>query len=721
MGSGRLDEDLSVRARRPFAVVVGLTAALSMSLQPLVSKQVLMHYGGTPAVWSVVLVFFQAALLGGYGLAHLLARRLDARRAGWVYLGLLLWAVATLPVTVATPAPQPGASTLAVALGLVLSLVVAAGPVAVALFATGPLVQRWFAGAHPGSDPYPLYAASNLGSLLGLLAVPLAIEPWLDAPARADAWAVAFVAVAASTVWLVRARRNPTPPPASAPPTRGAIARWVLWSAVPSAALVAVTAHITTDLAPVPLLWVVPLAAYFSTWALAFGERGPALGQIATRVLPISTAGIAAPTLMAVATPVLPVAGLLLGWLVAVGVAFHGAASASRPVASDLTAFYLWIGVGGVVGGGAIALAAPVVLDRALDLPLVVTAAMVAIPAARERIDRRVLVVAALVVLASVGSLSVAHTTKRAGLAIGMAPFAVLPVLYALGLRRPRAAAWSLAALVGFGTLALESRRPAIAVRRSFFAAYRVVDDPRTGLRWLAHGATIHGAVDRERPGECLLYHQRNSPTAAVLASQDRPRDRIAVVGLGIGCMASLAPRSATIDFFEIDAVVEELARAHFEPLARCGDRCTVTIGDGRIELSRPGPAYSLIVLDAFASAAVPVHLLTAQALRAYMSRLTRDGIIAVHVTNHLVDLAPTLAATATRVGLTARLGAWAPDGDADPSAAVTRFVVLSRQGPTRGLPEQTTFEPIPPATRTPWTDAHAPLLPLLVDGPAPL
>ena len=717
MGSGRLDQDLSGTAtRRPFAVVLGLSAALSMSLQPLVSKQVLMHYGGAPAVWSVVLVFFEAALLAGYGLAHLLSRRLDARRAGWVYVGLLLWAVVTLPVRVAPPQLHAGASTLSVAAGLVLALGTAAAPVAIALFATGPLVQRWYAGAHPGIDPYPLYAASNLGSLLGLLAVPLVIEPWLDATAHAEAWGVAFVAGAASVVWLVRTRRDPPPVPSAPPPSRSAIARWVLWSAIPSAALVAVTAYLTTDLAPVPLLWVVPLAAYFGTWVLAFGERGPAIGRAAIRVLPIVTAGIAAPTLMAVSTPVLPVAGLLLLWLTTVGLAFHGAASASRPAAVDLTAFYLWIGVGGVVGGAAIALLAPLVLSRALDLPLVVALAMVVIPKADGPLDRRVLVFAGLAAIAGAGSLWVAHSVERAGLAIPMAPFAVLPLLYLLGLRSDRPAAWSLAAIVAVGTLALESRRPALEVRRSFFAAYRVVDDPRTGLRWLAHGRTIHGAVDDAHPGECLPYHHRRSPAATVFAAQDRPGDRIAVVGLGIGCMVDLAPPDTPIDFFEIDRDVEALARAHFDALATCGDRCTVTIGDGRLELSRPGPPYSLIVLDAFASSAIPVHLVTTEALRAYSSRLTDDGYIAVHVSNRLVDLAPTVAATATTVGLTAWIGEWSPTPhEADTPYVRSRFVLLSRPTRGRSLPAGTVFTPISAGDRAPWTDAYAPLLPLVL------
>ncbi len=717
MGSGRLDQDLSDTAtRRPFAVALGLSAALSMSLQPLVSKQVLMHYGGTPAVWSVVLVFFQAALLVGYGLAHVVSRRLDARRAGWVYVGLLLAAVATLPVRVAAPQLDGGASTLSVAAGLVLALGTAAGPVAIALFATGPLVQRWYAGSHPGVDPYPLYAASNLGSLLGLLAVPVAVEPWLRATAQADAWGVAFVTVAASVVWLVRGRGDPPPVAAAPPPSRLEIAGWILWSAIPSAALVAVTAHLTTDLAPVPLLWVVPLAAYFGTWVLAFGERGPAIGRAAIRVLPIVTAGIAAPTLMTVSTPVLPVAGLLLLWLVTVGLAFHGAASASRPPAADLTAFYLWIGVGGVVGGVAVALLAPLLLSRALDLPLVVVLAMLVLPKTEGPIGRGVWVFAGLAVLASVGSLSVAHSVERASLAIPMAPFAVLPLLYLLGLRRPRPAAWSLAALVVVGTLALESRRPALEVRRSFFAAYRVVEDPRTGLRWLAHGRTIHGAVDDAHPGECLPYHHRRSPAATMFAAQDRRGDRIAVVGLGIGCMADLAPPTTPIDFFEIDRDVEALARAHFDALASCGDRCTVTIGDGRLELSRAGPAYSLIVLDAFASSAIPVHLVTTEALQAYLSRLTDDGYIAVHVSNRLVDLAPTVAATAEAIGLHAEVGEWSPAPDeADTPYVRSRFVLLSRPGRGRGLPASTSFGPISALGRAAWTDAHASLLPLVL------
>jgi spermidine synthase len=333
-------------------------------------------------------------------------------------------------------------------------------------------------------------------------------------------------------------------------------------------------------------------------------------------------------------------------------------------------------------------------------------------------------VLAAVAVAASGATvLATAYSVERGGLAVAMAPFALLVLVYLPSIRWPRPAALGLGGLVVLALVAVETRRPAVVATRSFYAAYRVVRDEDAGLQWLAHGRTIHGAESTRRPGQCLPYHHPHSPAAAVFGDLP-PAPRVAIVGLGIGCMADLAPADATIDFIEIDAEVERLARAHFSALPRCGNRCTVTLADGRVALAASPHRYDLVVLDAFASDAIPVHLLTTEALRVYADHLRPGGSIAVHVTNRHVDLTDVVVATAAAVSLAARVLAYAPRRDTvmDPTVveaeyAATRFVLLTRDGsapparPEAGL----SVAAAPPPRARPWTDTHAPLRDLVL------
>jgi hypothetical protein len=709
-------------ARGPFALTLLLAAALGMSLQPMVSKQVLLRYGGTPGVWSVVVVFFQLAVLAGVGGAHWLTIRTRDRLAGRLLLALFVASLLLLPVVV----PTSHVAGLGPALGLLLGLVVGVGPVAVALSALPPLLQRWFAGANPGADPYPLYAASNLGSLLGLLAYPLWVEPRFDASSQALGWSLGFGIVALATAATLRGRQAPAPTTVAVEPIAARIRLgWIVTSALPCAALLAITAHITTDLAPVPLLWVLPLAAYLSTWIVAFSRAGRTAGRVAMTVLPLATAAIAPLAVMSISSPVVQVVLAQLSWLTIAGLALHGRLAATRPPVAQLTEFYLWLGLGGVLGGSAVAFVAPAVLSRAIDVPLVLIATMLAVSPRRAPLDRWVAVAAALVTIAGVVVLLHAHALERGGIAVAMAPFALWVIVYVPSVRWPRPAAWGLAVLLGLGVFAVETRRPALTATRSFFAAYRVVQDEDAGLRWLAHGRTIHGAESTRRPHECLPYHHPHSPAAAILGAAPGPHPRIAIVGLGIGCMAELAPPSAILDFFEIDAEVERLARTYFSALSRCGPRCSVTIADGRLALAATDTEYDLIVLDAFASDAIPVHLVTVEALADYAAHLAPGGTIAVHVTNQHADLAAVVVATAAAAGLRARVGEYDPAHDTAAPArvvadeyAATRFVALSRTGaappsrPNAGL----SFSAPSVRVAAPWTDAHAPLLDVILE-----
>jgi len=702
-----------------YAITTALAAGLTFSLQPLIAKWVLPRFGGTPAVWTTVALFFQAALLAAYGLAHVAARFLRGRGGLVAQLAMLSAGALVLPLDLPPPDASTPASAAALALGVVTMLAVAVAIPAVAVLGTAPSLQRWFSGIEDAGDPYPLYAASNIGSMGGLLAYPLVIEPWLGLKDQAVAWSFAYGAVAALTLACAWAARDSRPPPPDGgPPLRAtACLRWVAWSALPAANVLAVTAHITTDLAPVPLLWVVPMAIYLASWALAFSRWGPLLTELALRMLPVAAAGMAPLILLSATSPTVGVTLGHIAWLGVSSLAFHGAIAGSRPPPRHLTAFYLWLALGGVVGGAVVAVVAPAVTSTALDYPLLTVALLVAMPqpTASARPRARWLGTAAATVLFG-GLLLLAEAPAVRGFRPPLWPFAILVLLFAPTFRRPRVAAAALGLLIAAATITLEARRPVEVARRSFFASYRVVHDATRSLRWLAHGRTIHGA-ESQRPdlvGQCLPYHHPNSPAAAVLGVSDK---RVAVVGLGIGCMAALPPAPARIDFIEVDPVVVELATDHFGALHQCGDRCDVLVGDGRAVLGGADTKYDLIVLDAFASDAVPVHLLTVEAMQTYLAHLAPHGRLAFHITNQHVHLEGIVAAAAVSLGLHGRLGVYDPssDRDTDPQIvadyyAATRWAVLAREGVALTESERPGlhWRPLAATTAVPWTDRRA-------------
>lgn len=709
------------QVRRLFAVTMALAAALGFVVQPLVAKWVLPRFGGTPAVWTTVALFFQATLLAGYGLAHLVGSRMGLRWAIAAQLGLLVAGAVFLPLGLAEPAAQMPLDPATAALSLLGTLGVAVALPAVAVLATAPMLQRWFSGLD--RDPYTLYVASNLGSMLGLFAYPFALEPWLDLVDQAHVWTAGYALLMVATLacgWTARGGEPPLRDSGPGPSWKTGL-RWLGWSAMPAANLLVVTAHVTTDLAPVPLLWVVPMAIYLATWALAFSRLGAAATDVALRVAPLAAAGMAPLMLLSSTTPVAGVTAGHLGWLAISSLALHGALAADRPPARSLTTFYLWLAAGGVVGGIAIAIVAPVVSSRALDYPALTVGILVALPSVASRDG----VGApwrwgALVATGYVALLLVATAPPGRGVVPPVAPFALLVLLLLPAMRRPRVGGLVVAAVVVVATWTLETRRPDVATRRSFFASYRVVEDGPQQLRWLAHGRTIHGAQSgrTDLRGQCLPYHHPRSPAAAVFAGGGA-EDRIAVVGLGIGCMASLRPPRGRVEFIEVDPLVTELAREHFDALARCGSRCEVTHGDGRRVLSRRGAAYDLIVLDAFGSDAVPVHLLTREAMAVYLERLAPSGRLAFHVTNRHVDLEGVLAAAAAEQGLDGVVATYEPglDDASDPEVvdhyyAATRWLVFAREGVIVQGAEGPglRWRPLGEAASRPWTDRRAAL-----------
>lgn len=745
---------------RLVACTLGLSALLLFVVQPMLGRALLPLLGGAPAVWTTVMLFFQTTLLLGYAYAHASARWLPWRAQLALHVLLVGAGVAVLPFSTAGAAP-PATDGLGPALWVAGWLTLAVGLPVVALSASAPLLQGWVARAGV-RDPYPLYAASNLGSLTALLGYPLAVEPLLGVAAQARAWMLGYallvVAVAVCAVVVDRATswRPLEPAPGTDPEAADGspvgddrpldarrVARWLLLSATPVALLLGVTTHMTTDLSAVPLLWVAPLAVYLVTFIVTFDrhDRGGRLLGLSSRGLAL----LASPLLLVLATdstPPLWAAVLLdLTVLLAAGLVCHGALAGDRPAVRHLTVFYLCIALGGVLGGALCAVVAPLVFDRVLEYPLAIAAACAlrpSAPVADGATDRRArrdvavhLAWAAAVAVVALGLDALVRavapdTEGRVRLVLAFAPGAVLAHA-ASG--RPARHAPALLALLACGLVVDGHHGRALHSERSFFGVLRVTLAPDGRHRWLVHGGTVHGAqaLDPERAREPLVYYHRMGPCGDVVAAWRATRERIAgaparavgVVGLGVGSLAAYAEPGEDWTFFELDPAVERLARDErfFTFLRDCRGAWRVVAGDARLRLRDVAPgSYGLLFLDAFSGDAIPAHLLTREAMTLEAGTLAPGGLMAVHVSNRYLDLVPVVARTAASVGLVARvrlddMGEHAAAATAE-GRTTSQWMVLARREEDLGpLVEDRRWRPVAPDDAPPWTDDHAHVL----------
>ena len=670
-----------------YSLALLLGAALIFLLEPMVGKFVLPSLGSTPEVWTTTVLFFQVALLAGYGYAHLTSR-LPPRRQALLQLALLGLAALVLPVAVPDARPPDSGNPIPWLLGV---LTITAGPPFLVLAANGPMLQRWLAGTRhrAGRDPYFLFAASNGGSLLGLLAYPLLVERELTLDGQGELWAAGYglaaLLVIACAVALWRAPttggdgdRLAEPVPS---PERGAIPwprrlRWLAYAAIPSSLFLGSTTYLTRDLSPVPLIWVIPLALYLLTLVAAFapGVNAERLTLWSRRLLPGVAILVAYTFAIGAQRPLFAIAAIHLAGLTVAGLLCHARLAADRPGPEHLTEYYLWLALGGALGGAFNAIVAPVAFPGLVEYPLALVAAcLVRPPAPKTRpdllefflrdekytrwMDYAVpvllgIVIAVLMLAAREDDGGVPLELRGAilGVALGMVVTSRRPVRFALAL-----GAILLAAQAGAipGEKLLERDR-------SFFGIYRVIESDGGGLHELYDGTTLHGS-QRVEPGlpEPLTYYSRVGPAGQAIAGL--PRDatrRIAAVGLGAGALACNTSAGSAFTFFEIDPAVARIARdpGYFTYLRDCG-RPPVVIGDGRRSLDRhDGPPFSLIALDAFNSDAIPVHLITRQAIELYLDRLGPRGAVLLHLSNRYVDLEPVIGNVARDIGLTCRI-----------------------------------------------------------------
>lgn len=654
-----------------FATAAFASAFLMFAVEPLLARLLLPMLGGAPAVWNSALVFFQATLLAGYAAAHGLAR-LGPRRHAIAHVVLFGASWFALPIAL-----HPVAAHAPPALRVLVLLGAAAGIPFFALATNAPALGRQLASleAPAARDPYGLYAASNAGSLLALVLYPLVVEPRVPLSAQVRLFSVgAALVVALVALCAVLVLRGPVKVGIAADATRISgrrRARWVLLAAVPSALLVGVTQYLTTDIAGAPLLWAIPLFLYLASFVLVFARTLRPRHALMGRVLPLFAAMAALTLVLETRSPAVVIALVHLATFFLVAMVCHGELANDRPPPARLTELYLWMSVGGVLGGLAVALIAPVLLDRNAEYPLVLVVALALRPAPRAR-DGGVepepkalcmLGFAAGIGALAVGAIVVADRLKLQGpLLAGCVSIPVF-VMYRT-LVTPRRFALCLGVFLLAGTLHQPYGRT-LHRARSFFGALRVVRDPTGHFTQLVHGSTIHGrqSVDPARRRESTSYYHPTGPAGDVLARHAGLADPLAssvgIVGLGVGSLAAYARPGERWTFFEIDPEVANIARdpRYFTFLSDAfPDSVGLRIveGDARLRLAETGERYSLLVIDAFSSDAVPVHLLTVEAMRVYLARLEAGGLLAWHISNNYLDLEPVLAALAVEVHLVA-------------------------------------------------------------------
>jgi hypothetical protein len=660
-----------------YTSAIFVSALLLFSVQPLFTKMVLPRLGGSPAVWSVAMVFFQTLLLAGYAYAHALMRIKNRTIPVAVHLVLLVAAILTLPLAIAGGFGEPPTSGYAFwLLGL---FAVSIGLPFFALAANNPLLQAWFVRTgHPdGPDPYFLYASSNIGSFLALLSYPFLLEPVFSLRTQNLMWtggyALLIVLIAGCGALMLGSpalasadlQTEETPAPA---PSFVLRARWTFLAAVPSGLLIAVTAHISTDVAAAPLLWVLPLSLYLLTWVLVFQSRPLLPHKWMLLLQPLAIAGIL--VLLALDNEhnlLLILGGHLLCFFI-IAVACHGELARTRPAAKYLTGFYVALSFGGMVGGLFAGLIAPFAFSWVAEYPILLALAALCRPSAIERWPRlsrwywpflAILAIALIVpTFADTGKIFAWLENHRAWVAGSVG---VLAGVAALVLNASR---WKVFATVAVALILIRVY-PAddgrVETVRSFFGVHKIVVTPGGQYHVLMHGTTIHGAQKflnddgspvTGRPEPITYYHRDGGIGQAIAAIRERKGAplRVAVIGVGAGTLTCAAEPGEDWKFFEIDQTMVDTARdpKYFTYIRDCDPDFRPVIGDARLTFAKePDGIYDVIVVDAYSSDAIPIHLATKEAMKIYKSKLAPQGAVVMHVSNRHLALSGVAAGIA--------------------------------------------------------------------------
>lgn len=638
----------------------------------MAARIMLPAFGGTPAVWTASMVFFQGVLLLGYLYAHLGNRYLGPKRHAILHLVLFALAGLTLPFATRPAMGAQGQSIPALTLIGQLGLLV--GPVFLVISAGAPTLQRWFASTSDpaAKDPYFLYSASNVGSMAALLAYPFYVEAQFDLREQTWVWAAGYAMLAAVlipcavVVWRSQPVVDVTLSDSESNRDQEVITgkqrlMWVALSAVPSSLLLGVTNYITANIAPMPLLWVIPLALYLLTFIVAFSGQKRISALLLGRIMPLIVTPLAVIIVMNAIEPIqLMVVLHLVGFFVAAWMC-HARLSESRPGPKHLTEFYLWMSVGGVVGGIFNGLVAPVLFRDYWEYPLALVLAATLRPVAAQYRKASKLDVgyALLVGLASVATYFGASRFGIEGALWTGVVIGVPAVLMFLAVDRPSRFGLSMGAIFfATTTLNVTAKGRIVEVERSFFGVHKVEVTENGRFHRLVHGTTLHGLQDTRDPKTPLTYYYPTGPVGQVM--HRLPADRqveVGLVGLGVGSIAAYGKPGQHFTYFEIDPYVKSIAEDGllFTFLRDTEAKLDVVLGDARLTLSeRPDESFDLIMLDAFSSDSIPIHLLTKEAVAMYFRKLKPNGILTVHVSNRYLTLAPVLQRNAEELGLVA-------------------------------------------------------------------
>ncbi len=671
-----------------YALTILVSAFLLFQVEPVIARIILPWFGGSAAVWTTCLLFFQSVLLLGYLYSHWLYRKLRPRAQVLAHMGLLAVSLIVLPIWPSTSWKPAGGEDPT--LRILLLLAANVGLPYFLLSTTGPLLQAWYARRYKGAIPYRLYALSNLGSMFALISYPVLFEPSLGTHHQALSWSwayVAFVVLCAATAWL---GQGSDPAQKAASKTAGDVPRQIFsWIALPACAsilLLAVTNHLTQNVAAIPFLWILPLSIYLLSFILCFDserwyQRKPFMGLFAVAVGGMAYA--LSPEFqnnpIKVMIPFFGV-GLLICCMVC-----HGELARLKPDPSRLTQFYVMIALGGALGGVFVALIAPRVFNGFYEFPLGLAAT-------------------ALVVFAV--------WREDAGSGLGGSWKRPAPLVGGL---------LTLAAIVYLAFIIHQGGLDARVMVRNFYGGLKVIDeeadDSEEPVRRLMHGTITHGEqfLKPELQGRPTTYYGANSGVGrAVRQDQESGPVRVGVIGLGTGTMAAYGRAGDYFRFYEINPLVLGIARTEFTYLKICKAQVDVALGDARLSLERePAENFDVLAVDAFSSDAIPVHLLTREAFMLYFKQLKPDGVLAVHVSNKHLNLTPVVKLISVSLGKEARI----VDTEDEPNDVFgsTWVLVTSRNGFFDGTLMRTAANAIPtPQGLRMWTDDYSNLFQIL-------
>jgi hypothetical protein len=661
-----------------FGAALFCSAFLLFWIQPLAARLVLPWLGGSPSVWNTCMLFFQALLLAGYAYAHFLSTRFSLRNQKLLHFSLLALAAWTLPTRItgassslATPESQP-------MLWLLSVLIVGLGLPFFALSANAPLLQRWFGSVthRRAKDPFFLYAASNAGSLAALLAFPTLLEGHFSLGTQAVHWQKGFWLLMALALGCAFVRAGSTLREtdragevlSSGVDWRRA-SRWIAWTFVPSSWMLGVTTYLTTDVGSVPFFWILPLAAYLVTFVVVFARRGPGWQRHWERMLPLGAVVLAFAILSRATQPAWALVGLHIIVFLIAAMTCHGWLASDRPDTSGLTGFYLCLSFGGVLGGVFNAIVAPLIFRTAAEYPLILVAGL-ALWTLRTQVDGtvrdRVLDFGVPILV----GLLAACLTVAVPVLLGNSGFLSRGFTYGLPLiscfllvDRRRRFTLGLAAILFTAALLPGPYGRTLHQERNFFGITRVSEGPGGVFLHLVHGNTLHGRqyLDSARQCEPLVYYHRTGPLGDVMDwfRSDTTFDTVAAVGLGAGAVVSYSRPGERWTIYEIDPAVIRVATSGdlFTYLSKCATaEVRVIQGDARLQIQKAEPgSYGLMVLDAFSSDAIPVHLLTREAIELYFSKLKPGGLLAFHISNRYLELEPVLGALTAELGVVGR------------------------------------------------------------------